>query len=64
MVAPLRAVVVKRPEQAFRASAMQREWKELAWIRPPNPEVAAQEHRQLVALLEAAGAARLSSQEF
>jgi N-dimethylarginine dimethylaminohydrolase len=56
MIAPLRAVVVKRPEQAFRAGTMQREWKELAWIRPPNPEVAAQEHRQLVSLLEAAGA--------
>lgn len=56
MVAPLRAVVVKRPEQAFRADKMDQEWKELAWVRPPNPEIAAREHRQLVSLLEAAGA--------
>ena len=56
MVGPLRAVAVKRPEQAFRsADAIEREWKELAWTRRPNPEVAAQEHRKLVALLEAAG---------
>jgi len=56
MVGPLRAVVVKRPEQAFRgAAAINAEWKELGWTRPPNLEVAAREHRQLVSLLEAAG---------
>ncbi|HZI51885.1 MAG TPA: arginine deiminase family protein [Terriglobia bacterium] len=57
MVGPLRAVIVKRPEQAFRSSAaIQAEWKELGWTRPPNLEIASREHRQLVALLEAAGA--------
>ena len=57
MVGPLRAVVVKRPEQAFRgASAINAEWKELGFTRPPNLEAAAREHRQLVSLLEAAGA--------
>ena len=57
MVAPLRAVVVKRPEEAFRsAEAIDREWKQLAWTRRPNPEVAAEEHRKLVSLLKAAGA--------
>jgi N-dimethylarginine dimethylaminohydrolase len=56
MVDPLRAVAVKRPEQAFRgATAIDAEWKELGWTRPPNLEVAAREHRQLVSLLEAAG---------
>ena len=57
MVDPLRAVIVKRPEQAFRSSAaIAAEWKDLGWTRPPNLEVAAREHRQLVSLLEAAGA--------
>ena len=57
MVGPLRAVIVKRPEQAFRNSAtIDKEWKELAWTRRPDPEIAAQEHRKLVSLLEAAGA--------
>ena len=57
MVGPLRAVAVKRPEQAFRsASAINAEWKELGFTRPPNLEVAAREHHQLVSLLEAAGA--------
>src|SRR5215831_5154939 len=56
MVKPLRSVVVKRPEQAFRADTIKKESEELGWIRPPNTEVAAQEHRQLVELLEAAGA--------
>ena len=55
MVGPLRAVIVKRPEQAFRNSAtIEKEWKELAWTRRPDPEIAAQEHLKL-ALLEAAG---------
>lgn len=56
MIAPLRAVVLKRPEQAFRADTRTREWKELGWIRPPNPEVASKEHRELASLLAAAGA--------
>lgn len=57
MVSPLRAVVVKRPEQAFRSSAaIDAEWKELGWTRPPDLDIAAREHRQLVSLLETAGA--------
>ena len=57
MVDPLRAVVVKRPEQAFRSSAaIAAEWKDLGWTRPPNLDIASREHRQLVSLLEAAGA--------
>jgi N-dimethylarginine dimethylaminohydrolase len=41
---------------AFRNSAtIEKERKELAWTRPPDPEVAARQHRKLVSLLEAAG---------
>jgi N-dimethylarginine dimethylaminohydrolase len=57
MIGPLRAVIVKRPEQAFRsAGAIESEWNELGFTRPPNLEIAVQEHRQLVSLLEGAGA--------
>jgi N-dimethylarginine dimethylaminohydrolase len=60
MVAPLRMVAVKRPEDAFRrAEALTKEWKDLGWTRPPDPAVAAAEHRDLVALLHAAGARAL-----
>jgi N-dimethylarginine dimethylaminohydrolase len=54
MVAPLRAVVVKRPAEAFRYA--DRDWQDLGWTRLPNPEVAANQHQQLVSLLESAGA--------
>src|SRR5262245_35521128 len=57
MVAPLRAVAVKRPEEAFgKGETLEKEWRELAWTRRPDPDVAAKEHRLLVSLLEAAGA--------
>jgi len=57
MVAPLRAVAVKRPEEALTdPSRIDREWKDLAWTRPPNPKIASQEHHKLVSILEAAGA--------
>jgi arginine deiminase len=60
MVAPLRTVVVKRPEEAFRSlSKAPGEWQDLAWLRPPNFEVASREHAQLVSLLHAAGARAL-----
>jgi len=57
MVAPLRAVIVKRPEEAFGdGGRMEQEWRDLRWTRSPNPKIAAEEHRQLVAALERAGA--------
>ena len=57
MVGPLRAVAVKRPEEAFRnAETIDAEWEPLAWTRRPNSEIAAREHRVLVSLLETAGA--------
>jgi arginine deiminase len=62
MVAPLRTVVVKRPEEAFRALASDptsSEWKDLSWTRPPNVETAAREHSLFVSLLHAAGARTL-----
>jgi arginine deiminase len=60
MVAPLRTVVVKRPEDAFRSlSRSPDEWRDLAWLRPPNLEIAARQHSQLISLLHAAGARAL-----
>jgi len=60
MVAPLRSVAIKRPQEAFSGpNATTSEWKELAWTRPPNLEAAAAEHQAFVALLKAAGAEAL-----
>jgi N-dimethylarginine dimethylaminohydrolase len=57
MVAPLRRVVVKRPEEAFRsADRIEREWRALAFTGPPDLGRATEEHHALVARLEAAGA--------
>jgi N-dimethylarginine dimethylaminohydrolase len=57
MVAPLRAVAVKRPEEVFGDGVrIDTEWKDLLWTRRPDPKIASQEHRKLVSLLEAAGA--------
>ena len=57
MVGSLTRVVVKRPEEAFRsASAIDQQWRDLAYTRPPDLELAAREHQHLVSLLSAAGA--------
>lgn len=57
MVAPLRRVIVKRPEEAFRdAAAIRAQWRDLGYTAPPDLERAASEHRRLVAALEEAGA--------
>ena len=57
MVAPLGCVVVKRPEEAFRSrSAIEREWRDLAYTRPPDLDRASHEHQQFVSLLSEAGA--------
>jgi len=57
MVAPLRSVIVKRPEEAFRSHEhIAREWKDLGYTRPPDLNRAGHEHRQLVSLLTGAGA--------
>jgi len=58
MVAALRKVVVKRPEEAFRSgNAIAKEWKHLGYVRPPDYERACSEHAAFVARLTAAGAA-------
>ena len=57
MVAPLKSVVVKRPEEAFRSSAaIETEWKALNYLRPPDAALAGHQHRRFVSLLEDAGA--------
>ena len=56
MVARLRRVIVKRPEDAFRSrDQIQKEWTDLAYTRPPDLDRAAAEHRKFVALMEDAG---------
>jgi len=54
MVAPLRRVVVKRPDEAF--VRIDEEWRELYYTRPPVLPKAAADHRRFVALMQAAGA--------
>ncbi len=61
MVAPLRRVAVKRPEQAFRR--IDQEWQELNYTRPPNLSKAEEHHREFVALMQRSGAEILSLPE-
>jgi arginine deiminase len=52
MVAPLRRVVVKRPEEAFGSpDVIEEESKSLGYTRPPDPDRASQEHERFVSLL-------------
>src|SRR5438132_2426029 len=56
MVARLRRVIVKRPEEAFRKrDRIEKEWKDLAYTRPPDLNRAASEHQKFVALMESSG---------
>ncbi len=60
MVAPLRSVIVKRPEEAFRnLEAIEKEWRPLSYTRPPDLERASKDHQRFTSLLSAAGAAVL-----
>lgn len=57
MVAPLRRVIVKRPEEAFEnAETIAQQWAGLGYLRPPDFRLACEEHARLVALLRASGA--------
>jgi N-dimethylarginine dimethylaminohydrolase len=57
MVAPLRRVIVKRPEEAFRSrDHIDNEWNDLGYTRPPNLEDAARHHQHFVVLMKEAGA--------
>lgn len=57
MVARLRRVIVKRPEEAFRSrERIEREWKELRYTRPPNLEQAGRDHQRFVSIMSGVGA--------
>lgn len=57
MVAPLRRVIVKRPEEAFRnPETIEKEWAGLHYLKPPNFRVACAEHANFVSLLRESGA--------
>src|SRR5690349_15811226 len=57
MVAPLRRVVVKRPEDAFRSSdVVERGWRNLDYLRPPDLQIAIEHHRAFVSLVTQYGA--------
>src|SRR2546428_12211062 len=57
MVAPLRRVIVKRPEEAFRAQQrIETEWKPLAYTRPPDLARASHDHARFVSLMAEAEA--------
>jgi dimethylargininase len=57
MVAPLRRVIVKRPEDAFRSPArIAAEWEGLSFTAPPDLARAEEEHGRLISLLTVAGA--------
>jgi arginine deiminase len=52
MVAPLRRVIVKRPADAFRsAEQIGKEWRNLAYVRPPQLRLAAADHVRFVDLM-------------
>jgi N-dimethylarginine dimethylaminohydrolase len=57
MVAPLRRVIVKRPEEAFRnPETIEKEWAGLNYLKAPDFRLACAEHANFVSLLCAAGA--------
>lgn len=57
MVAPLRRVVVKRPQEAFKSEQqIASQWKELVYTAPPDLTLASEEHERFVSLLREAGA--------
>jgi len=57
MVTPLRRVVVKRPEQAFQSSdSIERQWRPLNYLRPPDLPRAIRDHQQFVECISRTGA--------
>ena len=61
MVTRLRRVIVKRPEEAFLTpDHIEKQWKDLAYSRPPHIAHAARDHQRFVSLMEEAGAEVLS----
>jgi len=56
MVAPLKRVVMKRPEEAFRnAQQIAAQWKDLNYVSAPDLAGASREHAKFVELLRASG---------
>jgi N-dimethylarginine dimethylaminohydrolase len=56
MVAPLRRVIVKRPAEAFRdTEQIGKQWKELAYVRPPHLDRASADHARFVDLMTTTG---------
>jgi arginine deiminase len=57
MVAPLQRVIVKRPADAFWGSEqIDKQWRSLAYVRPPELTRASADHARLVDLMTKAGA--------
>jgi len=57
MVAPLKKVIVKRPQEAFvSAERIAGQWKELAFTAPPDLERSCAQHEKFVSVLESFGA--------
>lgn len=56
MVAPLRRVILKRPQEAFISDQnIERQWRELNYLSKPDLQTAIREHEKLVNLLQTAG---------
>ena len=56
MTAPLKRVIVKRPEEAFRnQKSIDSQWKELGYTGPPDFGRAIEEHKEFVSILENSG---------
>jgi arginine deiminase len=56
MVARIRRVIVKRPEEAFLSPEyIERQWKDLAYTRPPHIAHAARDHHKFIELMEESG---------
>lgn len=57
MVAPLKRVIVKRPQEAFvSADRIGEQWEDLAYTGPPDLERASAQHRKFVSFIGEAGA--------
>jgi N-dimethylarginine dimethylaminohydrolase len=57
MVAPLRRVIVKRPADAFRnKEQIDRQWRDLEYVRPPELDRASSDHARFVDLMTKRGA--------
>lgn len=57
MSAPLRRVIVKRPQEAFRSEQqIDAQWKDLNYLGRPDLKIASEQHQELVNILMKSGA--------